>query len=281
MYFDFDDFDVRDRFYAIEEKNETLNLILSSLPELKRNRFLDMCARSFIYHDSALDGLVASNEEISSVFNAEAKGMYIRSKVMQEIGNHRKSLLEIKAQALKTMCDAGTYRCDIVTFDEVIQCHAALYNGISRKEAGMLRTTIPLHSSHFHSFEHPRFIREKLEELCRDTEHAEFRVQHAINQAALFHHEFMKIFPFSEGSGKVGRLFMNRFLLQGRYDIAIIHCSERQRYYEALKEGPTELREVLLDNMESCLSVQIKYLQEDGLPIHDDKIITNYMQIGV
>lgn len=281
MFFDFDDFDVRDRFYAIEEKNETLNLILSSLTQAKRSRFVDMCARAFIYHDSALDGMVVTNDEIASVFNAEIRGLYIRSKVMQEISNHRTCLLNIKSQAFRTLCDAGTYRCDIVRYDEILDFHTALYEGIARREAGLLRSTIPLHSSHFHSFEHPLFVREKLQELCHDTENAEFRVQPAINQAVLFHHQFMKIFPFTEGSGKVGRLLMNRFLLQGRYDVAIIHSSERQRYYEALKEGPIELREVLLDNMESCLNVQIKYLQEDALPSHDDKIVTNFIQLSI
>jgi len=280
MFFDFDDFDVRDRFYAIEEKTESLNLILSSLPEAKSTRFLDMCARAFIYHDSALDGLVVSNEEIASVFNSEARGLYIRSKVMQEIANHRRCLMATRGQALKALCEAHTYRCDIIEFDKVLELHSALYEGISRREAGMLRVAVPLHSSFFHSFEQPRFIKEKLQRLCRDTENPEFRVQHAINQAVLFHHEFMKIFPFTEGSGKVGRLLMNSFLLQSKYDVAIIHSSERQRYYEALNEGPQELREVLLDNMESSLNVQIKYLQEDGLPIRDEKIVTNYVQLG-
>lgn len=281
MFFDFDDFEVRDRFYSIEEKNEALNLILASLPEAKHSRFLDLCNRSFIYHDSALDGLVVSNEEISSVFNAEARGLNIRNKVMQEIANHRKCLFGIKAHAIKSLCEARAFRCDVVAYNSVIDTHAALYDGLARKEAGHLRSLVPLHNSYFHSFEHPNFIQEKLLKLCKDTEHPEFRVQHPINQAALFHYQFMQIFPFTEGSGKVGRLFMNSFLLQGKYDLAIIHASERQRYYEALREGPHELREVLLDNMESCLSVQIKYMQEDILPVHDDKIVTNYLQLGV
>ena len=56
-----------------------------------------------------------------------------------------------------------------------------------------------------------------------------------------FHFHFMKNLPFPDGSGKVGRLFMNRFLLQGGYILAIIHGSEHQRYYETLKEGQTLL----------------------------------------
>ena len=65
---------------------------------------------------------------------------------------------------------------------------------------------------------------------------------------------------FSEGSGKIGRLYMNSFLKQGGYDPVIIHSSERQRYYESLRDGQEPLRDFLLDNMESAIESQMKFV---------------------
>ena len=75
----------------------------------------------------------------------------------------------------------------------------------------------------------------------------------------------MQIFPFLEGTGKVGRLFMNNFLLQGGYELAIIHSSERQLYYETLKDGLESLRLLVLDSIESTLDSRINFLEENNL----------------
>lgn len=80
-----------------------------------------------------------------------------------------------------------------------------------------------------------------------------------------------------EGSGKVGRIFMNSFLLQGGYDVVIIHSSERQRYYETLRDGPEALRDLLLDNMDSALESQLKYVSELEFPKAQSRVTMRAM----
>lgn len=266
MYFEFDDFDVRERFYAIEEKNERLNLFLEDFTLEKQEEFRDMCVRAYVFHDSALDGMVISGDEISSVFRSSTKSSYVRSRVMQEIKNHRDMLFKLQTQIQILRSNSSVYQCEIVRIDDVVDMHRNLYCNIARKEAGQLRKVMPLHSPYFHSFLDPAVVESGLEELCRQTEHPEFRAQHPVNQAVLFHRQFMSVFPFSEGAGKIGRLIMNGFLMQGGYDYAIIHGSERQRYYETLRDGHEQLRELLLDNMESSLDAQLKFIAEINMP---------------
>ena len=92
MIFDFDDFDVRDRFYLIEEKAQRLRMKLDMLAPEQQFTFNEICAQAYIFHDAALEGLVVSADEIASVFSTDTDAPYIRSRVLQEIRNHRKKL---------------------------------------------------------------------------------------------------------------------------------------------------------------------------------------------
>lgn len=262
MFFEFDDFDVRDRFFTIEEKTAKLRLYLESIPQSKQQEFNDLCLRAFIFHDSALDGLVVTGEEIASVFNQDGSAPYLRSRILQEIRNHRDTFCAIKAQVEKKRSKDLVHRSAVISVQDVLSMHELLYSNIARKDAGLLRKVVPLHSAYFHSFVDPKLVEKRLADLCQQTEHPEFQAQHPINQAVLFHRQFMSVFPFMEGAGKVGRIFMNSFLLQGGYDPVIIHSSERQRYYETLRDGPEALRELLLDNMDSALESQLKYVSD-------------------
>jgi Fic family protein len=258
MFFELDDFDVRDRFFNIDEKNERLRLTLESLTPEKRKLFRDNSIQAYIYHDSALDGLVISGEEIAAVFNMEFASTLIRSRFLQEIRNHRDVLERLQLLSERERSRDIMYQCDVVAMKDIIKLHQGLYEGIARKDPGKIRTAPPIHSSYFHSFVDEHGVEAELAKLCAQTEDCEFRGQHPVNQAVLFHAAFMSIYPFLEGSGKVGRIFMNSFLFQGGYEAAIIASSERQRYYETLRDGPEALRDLLLDSMEASLDSQIK-----------------------
>lgn len=265
MIFDFDDFDVRDRFYSIEEKAVRLRMEVDTLRPEQQHSFNEFCAQAYIFHDSALEGLVVSGDEIASVFSSDADGQYIRSRVLQEIRNHRKKLGDMITHAARIRHNNTVYRSAEITIEQILALHESLYENVPRKEPGKLRTQTPLHIAYFHELVDPKMVKDGLLLLCEKTRDPEFRTQHPINQAVLFHYHFMQIFPFMDGCGKVGRLFMNSFLLQGGYELAIIHGSERQQYYETLKEGPESLRILLLDSIDSALDSRANFLHDIDL----------------
>jgi len=265
MIFDLDDFDIRDRFYLIEEKAEHLRMMIEKLRPSDQFAFQEICAQAYIFHDSALEGLVVSNDEISLVFNSDTDGQYIRSRVLQEIRNHRKKLYDMILHATKIRHQSSVHRSAEISIENIISVHLDLYENCPRKDAGKFRSQTPLHITYFHDLIEHKLIKEQIGSLCRNTKDPEFRTIHPINQAVMFHHQFMKIFPFLDGCGKVGRLFMNSFLLQGRYELAIIHGSERQRYYEALRDNPESLRALLLDSIESSIDSRTNFLLDADL----------------
>ena len=117
MTFDFDDFDVRERFYLVEEKSKRLQLLLETLPVRDQEFFRVTCSQAFIYHDSALDGMVISDEEIKSVFNSTPGGYYRKSRVFQEIKNHRNLLDKMLGQSALHKARNTAYSAAIVSYN--------------------------------------------------------------------------------------------------------------------------------------------------------------------
>ncbi|MES2504828.1 MAG: Fic family protein [Myxococcota bacterium] len=262
MFFEFDDFDVRERFFAIEEKVQKLKHVLNKKHHEFNHQFRDMCSRAYVLHDSALDGQVINVEDIHLAFNAQVRPSTFKNRIMHEIKNHRRLFQEMCLVPQEVRSEHEIYQPNTVRFEDVIKLHLELYQNVGKRDQGAFRRIIPLHGTYLHELIEPGLIKVRLQDLCAQTEHPEFRAQHPVNQAVIFHRQFMSIFPFSEGSGKIGRLYMNSFLKQGGYGSVIIHGSERQRYYEALREGQEPLREFLLDSMDSALESQLKYARE-------------------
>ena len=61
----------------------------------------------------------------------------------------------------------------------------------------------------------------------------------ALTAAAYFHCRLEIIHPFADGSGRVGRLVMNYFLLLHSHPPIIIHEEGRRAYFEALEAWET------------------------------------------
>jgi Fic family protein len=82
---------------------------------------------------------------------------------------------------------------------------------------------------------------------------------HPIKQATHSHHRFMEIFPFSDLSGKVGRMLMNIILIRHGYMPCIVHSTDRQAYYEGLRLNATEFGHIVMDAMDNALDNATKF----------------------
>jgi Fic family protein len=261
MSFDFDDFDVRGRFFDLEEKTEQLNDLMSRMPTDEAADFEEMCTIAYIYHDCALDGVVVTYQELRAVCDRKVASASSLIPLYQEIKNHRDAFQVVYDEAVRAKRNKRKKR-EPIESDQVVDMHRLFLRDLARKTPGDLRKEMPLHRTYFHELTEPDEIAGRLKTVCAMTADSDFQAQHPINQASLFHHAFMQVFPFTEGSGQVGRLFMNQFLMKGGYKPAVIHGSDRQRYYESLKDGPAALRLLLLDSMDAGLDAQHKFLRE-------------------
>jgi Fic family protein len=261
MSFDFDDFDVRSRFIDIDERTLELQTLLGQLPD-EEEAFDEKCKIAYIYHDSALDGIVLTYHELRAAVDRNVMSDSALIPTYQEIKNQSDALSLIERRAREEAEKPSRARNPKITYEQVIDLHVLLNRDLPRKTPGALRTEVPLHRTYFHDIHQPDMIEAGLKRVCESVDVAEFRAQHPINQASLFHHDFMHVFPFTNDTGKIGRLFLNYFLIRGGYWPAVVHACDRQRYYEAIKGGPETLRGLIIDSMEAALETSAKHLKD-------------------
>ena len=87
------------------------------------------------------------------------------------------------------------------------------------------------------------------------------RTRNSVRVAARAHYDLLRVFPFTQDSGKVARLFMNLLLLRSGYPPAIVHSTERQRYYDALKGSSATMTQIVQESIDNNLASVEKLIE--------------------
>jgi len=267
---------VKERYQDIDDKNDELREFLDSHKAAKD--FLDRYEMSWIYHDSALEGVVYTAQELTAalypgVMAAEASLMPI----ILEIRNHKAVVEYIREEARTGKKQSS------VTLTQIKRMHDLLSGNTpeaqaaraaterrekterelaKEKERSGYRKDMPLHRTYFHDIAQPAKIPALLEKLVDFTAGAEFREYHPLKQAATFQHQFLQIFPFTDHSGKIGRMGSNLLLLRNSYLPCVIHSIDRQKYYESLRAPVGVFRQLMTDAVENSLDNALKYFRD-------------------
>ncbi|AKJ05055.1 Fic/DOC family protein [Archangium gephyra] len=269
---------MKERYQEIDEKNETLRDYLGIFKDKSRD-FLEKFEMSWIYHDAALEGTVYTQQElVSALFPERASMDPAMIPVVLEVRNHKAACDFLREEASTT----GKKQTQI-TLTTIKRIHDLLCGSTpeaqqaranierrertekeltKERERSGYRKDMPLHRTYFHEIAQPAKIQPMLEKLVDYTGSAEYREFHPIKQAAVVQHKFMQIFPFTENSGKVGRMLTNLVLLRNGYMPAIIHSIDRQRYYESLRGAEGVFRALLMDAIENSLDNGVKYFKD-------------------
>jgi Fic family protein len=247
----------RTRYLDLDDRSEDLRELMR-----QRNRdahdFMAKFELGWLWHEQALEGVVLSHSELRQAFDP---GVIVDSSmvhVFREIRNQRDAIEFIKAES----------RGRVVKYTLALakKLYEMLYAGIPNRMPMNFRRDMPLHRTYFHDIVQPPLIQPGLDQLFEFMGSADFKAWHPLKQATHTHHRFMELFPFSDQSGKVGRLMMNLILIRNGYMPVIIHSSDRQKYYEALRLPATQFGHVILDAMDNGIDNAFKYF----IPSYDD-----------
>jgi len=125
------------------------------------------------------------------------------------------------------------------------------------------RKDIPQHRLYFHEYAPPDKIAYKVRQVVDWLNGPEpKKMKNALRVAARVHFDLLRIFPFQSDSGKVSRLIMNVILMRAGYPPAIIHSTERQKYYEALKSQLPTIITMMNEAISNALLSIEKRLEE-------------------
>jgi Fic family protein len=223
--------------------------------------YRDSLDMSWIYHDSALEGSVYTGQELKAAIDPTAPLVTDSSiqPICEEIRRHREALDYIR--------DYATKKRQPINIDVVKKIYLILHPEEGDIKTVKYRKDIPQHRLYFHEYAPPDKITYKVRQIIDWTNDPETRrTRSAVRVAARAHYDLLRVFPFPTDSGKVARLFMNLLLLRNGYPPAIVHSTERQRYYEALKGSSATMTQIVHESIENNLGSVEKLLE-----VHESK----------
>ena len=269
---------MKESYQEIDDKNEDLRDYLATYRD-KGQEFLGRYEMSWIYHDSALEGVVYSSRELNAALDGGATKPTEASMMplILEIRNHKAVVEYVREEAR-----SGAKKSAQITLTEITRMHdlfcgntpeahaaRALMerrekreNELAKAKGGYRFKDTPLHRMYFHDIAPSVKIPALLEELVDYTESAEFGELHPIEQAANVQHQFLHIFPFAEHSGKIARMCSNLIQLRHHYLPCVIHSIDRQNYYQSFRGPVASLRLLLVDAMDNSLDNALKYFRD-------------------
>lgn len=205
--------------------------------------FQEMYDISWIYHENGLEGVVLTYPEIKSAVDNRIVSDVSLLPTYQHIKNQKWCIDQFREKAKQKRA--------VITIGFLKEVHGVLID--DPEDTGEYRKDIPIHRTYFHEIAQPAKIPAKLVELLDYLKSPKERDAHPIELAANVHYRFMHVFPFSKCSGMMGRLLTNFVLARYGYLPAVIHASDRQRYYEALRSSERDFRNFIADAMENSL----------------------------
>lgn len=240
---------IRDSFRDIDDRTDDLRDLASRHPEIWGD-FLRSYELSWIYHENALEGIVLTHAELTSAL----RGRPLSPDTYADIRGLKVALDMVRKEA-----DELGGKIDMELAKRV---HAALGSCDPEFQSARYRKDIPLHRAYFHDIAQPAAIPARVQKLLEWAGANDPDDDDAVKFAAHFHHEFMSIFPFTEHTGKTGRLLLNYILLRHGYMPVVFHATERQRYYDTLRLSKKEMEMLLVEMMSNCIENGVKFIEQ-------------------
>lgn len=237
----------------LDDRKDDLMELLESDKAMARS-FWEKLDVSWVYHENALEGVVITPEEMATALSTQAQAG------VHEIGKLAfLSAIRRQKEAIEVTKEESRNPRGKMSLPLVKKLFETLTGGEEGKGKMEFRRDMPLHRTYFHDIAQPPRIVPELTALIDWANGADFHQLTPLQQASVFHHRFMATFPFTDLSGKVGRLLMNILIMRAGYLPAVIHGIDRQRYYESLKQQPRVLQGVITEAIEHATGHGFKF----------------------
>ncbi|HBR80839.1 MAG: hypothetical protein UX09_C0020G0004 [Candidatus Uhrbacteria bacterium GW2011_GWE2_45_35] len=194
---------------------------------IKHPDIRDQFILKLTYHSNRIEGSTLSEPDTAAIL-FDNTALPDKSLIEQlEAKNHQTALLFLFGYLAKKQKIDKNF---------ILKLHGILMNGV-RSDAGFYRR----HAVRLVGVNLPTANCLKIPDLFPAVVSGAFKkTSDIINLSAKVHSEFEQIHPFSDGNGRVGRLFMNAMLLKENFAPAIIRQENKRLYYTYLYKAQTK-----------------------------------------
>jgi len=215
---------------------------------------------SWIYHDAAIEGIVYEPSELRAALHESVASDNSLIPVYDEIRNAKASI-----ELARELAKAPKLE---ITMDTIRQMYLALSPSEAESGGPKFRKDMPLHRQYFHEISQPDKIAQGMKQVVQWIGAQEVRPGvHLVRYASKAHYKFLQVFPYNKHSGRIARLIMNTILLHGGYPPVILHATDRQGYYDALRQGSERVSIVVRSALTNDLNSTIRFFSRLlGLP---------------
>jgi Fic family protein len=241
------------RFFDMDSQLTALRERSSRVPQALVDEFERRLEISWIYHDSALEGVVLSYSEIKAA---------IDKKIVSDV-SLIPSYEEIKAfkAAIEWSKELAANRKKPINLETVRK----LYSILTPDEVAKgipYRKDNPLHRLYYHEISPPDKIVARMKKLGEWFEEDSTRRLHPVERAARAHFRLMNIYPWTANTGRVARVLSNVILTREGYPPAIVHSIDRQRYYEVLRSETAGIVPLYVETVATSIETAVKFYEE-------------------
>jgi Fic family protein len=241
------------KLFEIDTKSETLAEKLRRCGPTCATEFADRLDLSWIFHDHGLEGVVVSYSELKAAIDRKIISDVSLIPAYEEIKSCKAAISEVRLLAEK--------KRQPVTLEVLKRLYLACTPEAAAKGAPY-RKDNPLHRAYYHEIAPPDKIGYRMRKLVEWLESDEARTTHPIHLAAKAHFRLLAIYPWPKNNGRVARLLQNLLLLRGGYLPAIIHATERQRYYEVLRHEHAGLIPLVTESLTNAVETAHKFFAD-------------------
>jgi Fic family protein len=242
---------------SVEERWARISERLGATDAAFQREYRESFDMSWIYHDSALEGVVYTFQELKTAVDPSVTVVADSSlqPVCEEIRRNR--------QAIELVRELSEKRRVPLNVDIIKKIYVTLHPEEGDVKTVKYRKDIPQHRLYFHEYAPPDKIAYKVRQVVDWLNGPEpKKIKNPLRVAARVHYDLLRAFPFQSDSGKVSRLLMNVILMRAGYPPAIVHSTERQKYYEALKGQLPIILAMVSDAITNALLSIEKRLEE-------------------
>lgn len=229
-----------------------------NLPAAESKEFRERLVLSWLYHEHALDGVVLTPTDLSRALEGLPARNYCDAQTQHSLRRLKNCIEHVERSAA---------RGDELSNDWLKDLHARMC-AADDENAGRYRkrdTSPGVYNLAVVPAASISYYFRKFEEIFNE----ELSNHHPIRAAAIAHWEFMRVFPFDERTGMVGRLMMNFLLLKHGYPPAIIHASDRHHYFSALTGHRTDLVPVVVEAVSATIQAAHVFSEQMNLASAD------------